>query len=204
MDAFGEITVTRKTGNEQFKLNGKALDINLMSFWQWSSSDLINNALRGMLAEYIVASAVSSTSSIRKQWEPYDILSPEGIRIEVKSSAYLQSWTQKHHSIIQLGIAETKGLDSKTNAYTGTKSRHSDIYVFCILANKDQNTLDPLDLDQWDFYLLKTEILNSSLVNQKSIGLSSLLKLNPVKTDYMNLRKSILEIYAKSVNKEPF
>ena len=203
MDSFGEITVTRKTGNEKFMLNGKALDINLLSFWQWSSSDLINNAMRGMLAEYIVASAVSSTSSIRKQWEPYDILSTENIRIEVKSTAYLQSWAQKHHSIIQFGIAERKAWDSKTNAYTDTASRHSDIYVFCVLANKDQNTLDPMDLNQWDFYLLKTEVLNRSLSNQKSIGLSNLLKLNPVKSDYMNLYKSILEVHASSADQVP-
>jgi len=201
-DTFGEITVTRKTGKEKFMLKGKALEINLLSFWQWSSSDLISNALRGMLAEYIVASAVTSTTSIRKQWEPYDILSPEGIKIEVKSSAYLQSWAQPHHSTIQFGIAETKCLDPLTNAYTGNKRRHSDIYVFCVLANKDQNTLDPLDLDQWDFYLLKTEVLNRCLSNQKNIGLSSLLKLNPVKSDYKNLYQEILEVYASSTGQE--
>ena len=201
-DTFGEITVTRKTGNEKFMLSGETLDLNLLSFWQWSSSNLISNAFRGMLAEYIVASAVSSTTSIRKQWEPYDILSPEGIKIEVKSSAYLQSWAQPHHSKIQFGIAETKGLDLKTNAYTGTKSRHSDIYIFCVLANKDQNTLNPLDLDQWDFYLLKTELLNRNLSNQKSIGLSSLLKLNPVKSDYKNLHHSILEVFTSSTDQE--
>jgi hypothetical protein len=203
MDNFGEIASKRKTGNEKFILNGKAIDLNLLSFWQWSSSDLISNSMRGMLAEYIVASAVSSTSSIRKQWEPYDVLSPKGIMIEVKSSAYLQSWAQKHHSILQFGIAETKGLDLKTNAYTGTKSRHSDIYVFCVLANKDQNTLNPLDLDQWDFYILKTEVLNRKLSSQKSIGLSSLLKLNPVKSDYKNLHQSILEVFTSSADEMP-
>lgn len=192
MSNIGEVPVNKKTGYEPFRLNSKVIDINLLSFWQWSSSDLISNALRGLLAEFIVASAVSSGSQIRKQWESYDVLSPEGIRIEVKSAAYIQSWAQQSYSKIRFSIAERKGWDSKTNALTDTKSRHSDIYVFCVLKNDDQKTVDPLNLDQWDFYLLNTEKLNHSLGNQKSIGLSGLLKLNPVKTDYINLQKSIL------------
>ena len=35
--------------------------------------------------------------------------------------------------------------------------RHSDVYVFCLLAYKgDKRMLDPLDLSQWEFYVVKT------------------------------------------------
>jgi hypothetical protein len=31
------------------------------------------------------------------------------------------------------------------------------LYVFCLLAHKDKSTLDPLNMDQWQFFVLATE-----------------------------------------------
>jgi len=58
MDKYPEIKVATKTGKEKFHEDGKLLAHDLLSFWQWSASDLVGNAMRGILAEYIVASAV--------------------------------------------------------------------------------------------------------------------------------------------------
>ena len=44
-----------------------------------------------------------------------------------------------------------------------------------------------LDLDYWDFYVLPTSVLDEKVSDQKEIALSSLLKLDPVKTDYAGL-----------------
>jgi len=52
------IQTSKKTGQERLIFNGKQLPVNLLSFWQWSSSELLGNALRGVLAEFIVASAI--------------------------------------------------------------------------------------------------------------------------------------------------
>ncbi len=41
-----------KTGKEPFIFNGDNLPINVLSFWQWSTSELLGNALRGVLAEF--------------------------------------------------------------------------------------------------------------------------------------------------------
>lgn len=73
MEELPAIEVTKKSGNEVFHTSGKPLTFNLMSFWQWSSSDLVGNALRGMFAEFIVASAVGSTVDTRKEWGAFDI-----------------------------------------------------------------------------------------------------------------------------------
>lgn len=58
MEKLSAIEIRRKSGQEVFESNGLSLDMNLLSFWQWSASDIIGNAMRGILAEYIVASAV--------------------------------------------------------------------------------------------------------------------------------------------------
>lgn len=51
------------TGNEHFTYEGMPAGILLNDFWAWSSSDLLNNTLRGALAEFLVASAIGVDTS---------------------------------------------------------------------------------------------------------------------------------------------
>ena len=48
-----------------------------------------------------------------------------------------------------------------------------------------------MNLEQWDFYVIATAIIDERLGEQKTLRLSSLLKLNPIKTDYLNLKKEM-------------
>jgi hypothetical protein len=52
-----QLSIEKRTDDEPFSLNGQPLGITLREFWQWSSSDLVDNTLRGILAEYISAEA---------------------------------------------------------------------------------------------------------------------------------------------------
>jgi hypothetical protein len=65
--------------------------------------------------------------------------------------------------------------------------------VFCLLAHKDKTTVNPLDLSQWEFYVLNTKVLNDKVPLQKTISLSSLLKLNPAKANYGGLSRLLLK-----------
>lgn len=69
--------------------------------------------------------------------------------------------------------------------------RRSDVYVFCLLHHQDKQTLDPLDLDQWTFYVLPTRVLDERCPVQKTIRLSSLKRLSPLKTDFSGLPKAV-------------
>jgi hypothetical protein len=60
-----------------------------------------------------------------------------------------------------------------------------------VLSHKDKNSVDPLNLSQWDFYILETKVLNENVKTQKSITLSSLLKLKPIKIKYDSLKAEI-------------
>jgi hypothetical protein len=82
------------TGSESFGDSG----IYVADFWRWAFSDLRENIVRGVLAEFLVAKAVGDPSPLRHAWDNYDVTTPDGTRIEVKSSAYLQSWRQRTHS----------------------------------------------------------------------------------------------------------
>lgn len=187
--------VSPKIGDEPFHNAGSPLGPTLLEFWRWYSSDLLSNALRGIIAEYLVAYALGVTNNIRIEWSAYDLKTSEGLKIEVKSAAYLQSWHQTKLSTIQFNIGATLGWDPETNLYEDEKRRQADVYVFCVLDYQDKLTVDPLDVNQWVFYVLPTTVLNEKLSpTQMVIGLSSLLKLQPRIARYEQLRDVINEV----------
>jgi len=178
------------TGNEHFTYEDMPVGILLNDFWAWNSSDLLNNTLRGALAEFIVASAIGlDTNECREDWTAYDLLTKSGTKIEVKCSAYLQSWNDERLSRIQFSIRPAHSWDAETD-YSKEIRRWSDLYVFCLYASKDKNE-SPLQLDNWEFYVLPTYVLNQKCSTQKSITLSSLLSLNPTRARYDNLQSAI-------------
>ena len=191
MDKYPKLDSLRKTGAETFHLDGSPFPIDLLSFWQWSASDLVGNAMRGILAEYIVASAVDEVKGHRTEWDAYDIKTSDGIKVEVKSAAYIQSWSQKKLSAIQFDIRQTQGWEAETNAYSSQMIRQSDVYVFCILHHQDQDTIDPLNLAQWAFYVIATPMLDQAVGAQKTISLSRLHQLNPTCITYCDLGTAI-------------
>jgi len=133
----------------------------------------------------------------REEWDAYDLITDTGLKIEIKSSSYLQSWEQSEFSKIIFGIQPTTvwGNDNKRS---NEAKRQADIYVFCVLSHKDKTTVNPLNLSQWDFYILPTAVLNEKKPNQKTISLSSLLQLNPEKVKYNKLKKVINNAYNNS------
>lgn len=183
---------TPKTGNEPLTHGGAAAGASLRDFWSWACSDLVNNAMRGMLAEYIVGLALDCVAgTTRVEWDATDLRMPQGVRIEVKSSAYVQSWKQTRLSEISFGIKPTLGWDGATNTYAAERKRQADVYVFCVFTPTDKSAADPLNLDQWDFYVLSTEHLNAAVGEQASISLNSLLKHSPRKARFATLRAAV-------------
>ena len=178
MAILNKIEQSIKNGSEPLLCQNNRLPITIKDFWAWSASDLMSNATRSRFAEFIVATATNVDLGIpRQEWEPYDLLTPEGIKIEVKSSAYIQSWHQKQISTITFSIKPARYWNSKNGEQESIAKRHADIYVMCLLKNMDQNTINPLDLDQWDFYVLSRPELDNYKRSQHSITLKSLENL---------------------------
>ena len=163
-----------------------------MEFWQWNQSDLLNNALRGTIAEFIVGKALDAVKEVRLEWDAYDLITEDGIKVEVKSAAYLQSWKQAKNSTIQFSIRPALAWEASTNTYATEVKRSADIYVFCLLKEQDRRVVDPLNLDQWEFYVLATEQINREKGKQKSIGLNGLLRMQPIVTDFEGIKEAVL------------
>lgn len=171
-----------KTGNECFQVQGTPTDFTLFEYWQWSGSDLLSNTQRGVMAEFLVAKAMCVANTPRLEWGSYDLATEAGQKIEVKSAAYHQSWSQLRPSAIRFDISPAKWLwdpDTNTSTYHEKPVRASDAYVFCLLGSLEQTSPDPLDLDQWTFYVIRREDLESDckVKRQKTIGINPLKAL---------------------------
>ena len=94
----------------------------------------------------IVACSLGIEDQERKEWAPYDLLTKEGIKVEIKSTRYLQTWGQKKLSAPVFGIQKTFAWDSETNTYEKEKKRQADVYVFFLHAHVDPESANPLDL----------------------------------------------------------
>jgi hypothetical protein len=186
------IKCKRKIGEERFRFQGEPLDFDLIDFWQWMASDLVSNATRGRLAEYLVARALGiPTCGIRDEWAAYDLCMPNGIKVEVKSAAYIQSWYQKEYSTIIFNVPKTRSWDPDTNRQSNEVRRQVDVYIFALLAHQDKSTIDPMDVDQWEFYILSSKYLNERTRSQVSITLNSLRKENAGPIKYQDIKSAV-------------
>ena len=198
---LAQILATRKSGRERFRDGANELDFDLLSFWQWSTSNLLSNATRGIIAEYIVARALDADfEGVRDEWAAYDLSTKDGIKVEVKSSAFLQSWYQDRLSRVSFVVPRTRAWDPSTNAMNELAVRQADVYVFALLAHQDKQTVEPLDVSQWTFYVLPTSVLDGRTRSQHSITLSTLCKLCNHAVGYHELRAAVRD--AANVQRE--
>ena len=148
--SLARLKIDRLSGAEAFHEEGLSAGFDVLDFWRWSTSDLVTNTTRGVLAEYIVTRALGlPTAGVREAWRAFDLKTEDGLRIEVKSAAYVQSWSQKRLSTIQFVVPKSLGWDADTNVMETQAHRHADVYVFALLAHQDKATIDPLNLAQW-------------------------------------------------------
>lgn len=183
-----KIISTPKSPNKKFHFKGLPLDFNLVDFWSWNQSDLIENRNRGILAEFIVRQALELKYPTRLEWDAFDLKTEDNFKIEIKSAAYIQAWQQKKFSTISFDIKPTKELLSDYN-YSNESSRQADIYIFCLLDHKNQGTIDPMKLEQWTFYLITTDTLNKKLQEQKSISISTIETMTHEKCTFEELKE---------------
>lgn len=188
------------TGQESFHGPG-VNNLLLVDYWRWSGSVLLDNTTRGILAEFLVAAVLDLHKKPRREWDESDLRMASGTTIEVKSSAYVQSWKQSKFSIIEFGIAPHRGWNAETGEYREGIKRWADIYVFCVFNGEEP--LHPLDTNKWEFYVLPTKTLDEECPEQKTIRLSSLEELSPRKCSYANLKEIILDVDTRSSKNFP-
>lgn len=189
-----QIQTNRLSGSEFFCNSDDETKHTVLDFWRWSSSNLVGNTLRGWLAEYIVATAIGTANGVREEWDVFDLTTPQGVRIEVKSAAYIQSWQQKALSKPQFSIRRTVAWDEENGVRETESVRHSDVYVFCLHHHKEPDTINPLYLNQWTFFVAATSLIDQ-LGNQKTAMLSTIRNIGAIEVPYKEIASTIRSVY---------
>ena len=181
-----------KTGNELFSFRGKSVGYQLSDFWSWQASDLLSNTLRGVLAEFIVAKALDiKIDTPRIDWIEYDLLLKKK-KIEVKTSAYLQSWSKEGNSKPTFSIRPARAWTPEFGYVE--PPRHADLYVFCLNTEREWKSADSIDLDKWKFYPVLTSKIEAKYKEQKTIGLKAIEQLCQNYCDYSDLKHTVSQL----------
>lgn len=174
-------------GNERFTFDGKEV-FSVLDFWQYRYGYLAGQSPE--IAEFLVAKALGVEMAENvAYWTAYD-MSYRGLRIEVKTTEYVHPWNKKSVSHVR-----TFSIAPSNNRYWGRDeerevSRQNDLYIFCLNTNKEVQNPRPLILDDWEFFVVETAVINryaekKNNPNQKkiSLGVVSRLAQNVVKWD---------------------
>jgi hypothetical protein len=162
----------------------------VQDFWRFALGDLRMNNARGYLAEFIVAQALGLSDARRVEWDAYDILWDD-ITIEVKSSAYLQSWDQRRRSkIVFSGLKGTR-FHARHGYDPAGKRFNAMVYVFCVHTATAHESYEQLDLGQWDVYVVPRRKLQE--LNQTTAGLATVQRLSNGPIRLAGLRDTVLD-----------
>ena len=180
--------------NTPFVNGNESLGITMLDFWKYQYSNIYD--MQEYIAEFVVGKALGINEPMNRDgWTLWDI-DYSGKRIEVKQTSYYHSWQEK----IANGKISQQRTFSITPAFTGYKDsttsyeRQNDIYVFCLNTGANEEESYPLDMANWEFYVVPTSVINDNCApSQKSISLGKVRKLVQM-TRFEDL-KSVIDSY---------
>lgn len=179
------------TGKEEFKFGNESVGLTILDFWQFKYSNIYN--MQEIIAEFLVAKALEKTEADNDEyWTLWDV-SYRGKRIEVKETSYYHPWNEgkkvSNQRAWSIGKANSSYEDEDTinNRY----ERQNDIYVFCLNDGETKETANPLDLNNWKFYVVPTSFINEHCGDNKTISLGRVQKFGFEAKTYYNLKETI-------------
>jgi len=175
--------------------------LDLAAYRLWVSGDLVGNGNRGVFAEWLVGMAlgVFTDRDRRIEWDAVD-LRYEGLRIEIKTSAYSLSWDLDSKGVPRFGIEpqsfvwcahEPEGweltplfkgceiIDRRSGKWArfDPPRRTADVYVFCLNTSMPATTDKVADPNEWQFWVVPTPLLDARHPTQKTAGERTLDRL---------------------------
>jgi hypothetical protein len=169
------MSVTRRVNESGDRVSG-GVDLSgssLLDFWRWAFSDLCDDDVKGIFAEWLVVKLLGIPQVRRISWANSDLMTPEGVRIEIKGSAFWQSWKLVGEDGLALVEPARPACDESKVRFGGLRARDAvnlpkrsdlkefkaDVYVFAFQKERDPALWNAMDLSQWEFYVCtRTEL----------------------------------------------
>lgn len=176
-------------GNEKFILNNTELDFGILDFWKSKYSNIYN--MQEVIAEFLVEKALGIDKAQNTDyWTLYDILY-RNYRIEIKQTSYYHPWNEnaKISNVRRFGItmanSNYESVDGE-NKY----ERQNDIYVFCLNTGETRADSNPIDLNNWEFYVVPTSVINENCGSNKTIVLKKVREIGE-KISWYEIKENI-------------
>lgn len=167
-------------------------NITVGDFWRWAYSDVLANTTRSVFAEFLVGLALGVLDRPRVEWDSVDLRYGEN-RIEVKCSAYCQSWAQSIPSKICFDIPRTRPWNPMTGQYGPERIRSADCYVFCVYPERDRAKCNVLDVTAWEFYIMPTALLEQAFKDRVRVSLRA-IESRSVSCRFERLKQTVDEV----------
>ena len=182
------------TGKEAFVFEGEAVGFDFLDFWKFHYSNIYH--LQGKIAEFIVSKALGINEAQNNQyWTLWDV-SYHNKRIEVKQTSYYHSFNQEGKVSKQrvFGITKAHGAYDPEISGNNKFCRQNDVYVFCLNTGDTRETSYPLNLNNWEFYIVPTAVINEKCGNNKTISLGRIKSLGFSAKRYNEIKAEIDKI----------
>ena len=182
------------TGKEKFLFNDEATGFDFLEFWRFHYSNIYS--LHGEIAEFVVARALGVTESQNSAyWTLWDTTYRQK-RIEVKATAYYHLWNVNGNVSKKRTFGITMANGSYDTAKSGNKDfcRQNDIYVFCLNTGDTKESSNPLNLNNWEFYIVPTTVINEKCGKNKTISLGKIKSLGFSPKEYSEIKIEIDKI----------
>ena len=154
-----------------------------------SFGPIMSNVARALYVEAMIGLLLGQRWRWTSDWEGWDFQRDDGRRVEVKQSAALQTWTRSGPpSPPKFSIRRAKGhyVDGGSR-YELATGRLADLYIFAHHPVVDDDLCDQREPNQWDFYLLREQVLPQ----QDTISLNPLRSLGALKTNCLDLARDV-------------
>lgn len=166
----GEISTTSQQAGEQaFGIGDVIAKVSQVAF----GKPLVTNVLRGHVAEAIIALALEPEWSwCSADYAGWDFERADGLRLEVKQSATMQSWSTGKPSKAIFDVAARTGYWEAGTEWIAKAGRPAHLYVFAHhgIYGDDADHRDP---SQWGFYVVPSH----ALPDVKKLGLATISTL---------------------------
>ncbi len=163
------ITTSQQAGEPAFGIDDVIAKVSQVAF----GKPLVTNVLRGHVAEAIIALALEPEWTwCSADYAGWDFERADGLRLEVKQSAAMQSWSTGKPSKAIFDVAARTGYWEAGTEWIAMAGRPAHLYVFAHhgIYGDDADHRDP---SQWQFYVTAAR----NLPDVKQIGLSSITRL---------------------------
>jgi hypothetical protein len=166
-------------------------------FATWALGEINSNIKRALLAEYIVANALTVDSLYHNQWEDFDLM-VAGVSIEVKSSGIITPpfptpYRNRNPRFDIAARSQFWSHEENRRINYSSPTRPAKCYIFCLHTPEEESCFRPFDFDQWEFCICITEIINAIFSSQKSASWNRLLtvgqhsKFSDLKDSFANV-----------------